>query len=37
MASERSFSILKITKTRLRNTINEDKLEAIMFMAAKTF
>jgi len=31
---ERSFSILKVIKTRLRNTMNEDKLEAFMLMAS---
>jgi len=34
VACERSFSILKVIKTRLRNTMNEDKLEAFMLMAS---
>jgi len=34
VACELSFSILKVIKTRLRNTMNEDKLEAFMLMAS---
>lgn len=33
VASERSFSMLKYVKTRLRNHLNQDHLEAFMLMA----
>lgn len=34
MACKHSLKILKVIKTRLRIIVNEDKLEAFMFIAA---
>lgn len=35
VACERSFSLLKCIKNRLRSTLSENKLEALMLMATE--